>query len=1035
MPQKETMMAEYFRLQEELIEKYGEKAIILYQCGGFYEVYSQRKCECDKPESCSKGSLTIPRNTWKKEWFSLDKNQCINCKLIVGPVKGFAEKCSKIWNSGIGGKGRWKMVGFPSGNPGSFGRHVSVLINAGYTVAVYDQHDSANENIMKTNSEKGRLLNKIYSPGSIARDNEEISVNTTTSSSKMMILYVRYDEPDDYFNSVESYEFGISIYNLDTGVISVGYLFSTAEDKKIQFDRLTEIFEKDNIVELLVVTNGISKDKFKKVLNIQNLPSSVIFRKVSKESQDFKIRDSLFKKVFQKKLEIRETPILISLFSLIKFIEEHDNTLIRNLSKPEKILNSENNCILHTTTISQLNILNKESNNPSLLNILNNCSTSYGTNLLQHRLCSPSAVSEEINERLDLVEASTVKWSSFLGKMDGIGRINNRFQNLRLNYKHIISLQKILLNFSKLYVGYITVTAGSNTKLQKYLNKKFDLEKADESLALLKYLRNKFNDDKLKNYKIDDIRKIYVFKKGSNEKIDNLVKNIGDVIEYLDLIANSLRLSIPMIKKSKSSNKKKRVLDTELKIHYLNDKKQFYFSISNPIAKTLKKMENQKGYKAVTAPEIVHKIFENTDIEEYPNSSRKPRWSDVKIEKLSGKQYLHFNWQSTVINFLIDSQKNLKKLCDEQFTEIKKYLFENYSEIMNHLTNFIGNLDVAVSSKILAEKYKYSRPIIHEPKDGKTLLKIKDLRHAIIERLDNQTRFISNDIEFNEKLGYLVFGVNASGKSSLMKSVGLAVIMAQAGMYVPASEMELTPYSQIFTRITKEDDLYSSRSSFQCELEELGNIIKRADARSLVIGDELASGTETASAIGIVGACISKLVEKKCHFVLASHLHELAGIPKLKECDQIRWSQMQTRILDGSVIFCRKLIDGIGSDEYGIEIAASHGLPADLIHEARQIRLNFKKYKKLKTSKYNKSVNYGNICQIDGCSNPVDDIHHIIAQSEADADGYLADGRHKNAKSNLIEICKECHKKITKNDTKLDYLQIADGAVKVINLD
>ena len=77
-------------------------------------------------------------------------------------------------------------------------------------------------------------------------------------------------------------------------------------------------------------------------------------------------------------------------------------------------------------------------------------------------------------------------------------------------------------------------------EMEKYLNKKFDLEKADSSVALLKYLRTKFDDDKLKNYKIDDIRKICVFKKGSNEKIDNLVKNIGDVIEYLDLIANSL---------------------------------------------------------------------------------------------------------------------------------------------------------------------------------------------------------------------------------------------------------------------------------------------------------------------------------------------------------------------------------------------------------------------------------------------------------------------------------------------------------------
>ncbi|MFN9955062.1 MAG: MutS-related protein, partial [bacterium] len=122
-----------------------------------------------------------------------------------------------------------------------------------------------------------------------------------------------------------------------------------------------------------------------------------------------------------------------------------------------------------------------------------------------------------------------------------------------------------------------------------------------------------------------------------------------------------------------------------------------------------------------------------------------------------------------------------------------------------------------------------------------------NLRHPIIERLITNVEYIGNDISLNQN-GILLYGINASGKSSLMKALGLAIIMVQSGMYVPATSFEFSPYHHIFTRICGNDDIYRGMSSFVVEMSELRNILQRADERSLVIGDEICCGTEAISA-------------------------------------------------------------------------------------------------------------------------------------------------------------------------------------------
>ena len=126
------------------------------------------------------------------------------------------------------------------------------------------------------------------------------------------------------------------------------------------------------------------------------------------------------------------------------------------------------------------------------------------------------------------------------------------------------------------------------------------------------------------------------------------------------------------------------------------------------------------------------------------------------------------------------------------------------------------------------------------------------MRHILIETLLCDETYVTNDLSLDsDKLGVLLYGTNAVGKSSLIKAIGIIVIMAQAGFYVPCSGFVYSPYKHIFTRILGNDNLFKGLSSFAVEMLELKTILSIADKDSLVLGDELCSGTESNSAMSI----------------------------------------------------------------------------------------------------------------------------------------------------------------------------------------
>ena len=302
----------------------------------------------------------------------------------------------------------------------------------------------------------------------------------------------------------------------------------------------------------------------------------------------------------------------------------------------------------------------------------------------------------------------------------------------------------------------------------------------------------------------------------------------------------------------------------------------------------------------------------------------------------------------------------------------------------------------------------------------KSVFLAKNIRHPIVEKINDHIEYIPNDISLDEN-GILLYGTNACGKSTLMKSIGLSLIMAQSGFFVPCSELTYSPYSQIFTRILSNDNLFRGQSTFAVEMSELRGILLRSNKNSLVLGDELCSGTENVSALSIVSAGLKKLSEIKCSFIFTSHLHQLMDIKMINEIKNLDVFHLKIKydIEKDLLIYDRKLEKGSGPPIYGLEVCKAMGLDTDFLKIARDVQLDItgtdKNFLKDKLSKYNSKVIMD---QCGVCSEKAEETHHINEQQIANKEGII-NHYHKNNKHNLVPLCKKCHKDVTYNNLEI----------------
>jgi DNA mismatch repair protein MutS len=293
------------------------------------------------------------------------------------------------------------------------------------------------------------------------------------------------------------------------------------------------------------------------------------------------------------------------------------------------------------------------------------------------------------------------------------------------------------------------------------------------------------------------------------------------------------------------------------------------------------------------------------------------------------------------------------------------------------------------------------------------------LRHPLIEQSLSNVEYVKHDISLgyeNCSLGWLVYGMNASGKSSLMKALGISVLLAQCGTFVPASQFRLRPFHSIFTRILNHDNLWAGLSSFTVEMTELREILKRADKRSLVLGDELCSGTESVSATSLVAAGLEWLTQKQSCFIFATHLHGLLALDTISKLSSLQIWHLRVRydVAKDKLIYDRTLHRGPGSSLYGLEVAKALNLPLEFIEKAQAFRhqlLGTTTDEGSVSSLYNSNV-FKKECEVCKCGiTSLLEVHHIRPQKEANSSGHFEDGTHKNMRENLVVVCQTCHDK------------------------
>jgi DNA mismatch repair protein MutS len=291
----------------------------------------------------------------------------------------------------------------------------------------------------------------------------------------------------------------------------------------------------------------------------------------------------------------------------------------------------------------------------------------------------------------------------------------------------------------------------------------------------------------------------------------------------------------------------------------------------------------------------------------------------------------------------------------------------------------------------------------------------------LIEHLQTNEYYVTNDVTLGNGTvdGILLYGTNAVGKTSLIRAIGIAVLMAQTGLYVPCSEFNFVPYKYIFTRILGNDNMFKGLSTFAVEMSELRTILRSANENSLILGDELCSGTEISSAISIFVAGIQKMSECKSSYIFATHLHEIVNYDEISCIDNLKIKHMSV-VYDKEndcLVYDRKLKDGPGNCMYGLEVCKSLSLPLDFMENAYNIRMKYNKDScgggsilSLKESHFN-SKKLMSLCENCGVRLGKE-IHHLQHQSEADDKGYLNNNGykiHKNSPANLVSLCEKCH--------------------------
>ena len=249
------------------------------------------------------------------------------------------------------------------------------------------------------------------------------------------------------------------------------------------------------------------------------------------------------------------------------------------------------------------------------------------------------------------------------------------------------------------------------------------------------------------------------------------------------------------------------------------------------------------------------------------------------------------------------------------------------------VAQIVAELDVLASLAEVAAREGYVRPGLSDD----FALEIVGGRHPVVERMMPREKFIPNDISLTHDARMIILtGPNMAGKSTILRQVGLIVLMAQIGSFVPASRARIGVVDRLFTRVGASDNLVRGQSTFMVEMSETSAILHTASSRSLVLLDEIGRGTSTYDGISIAWSVSEHIHEQVgCKTIFATHYHELTQLADTLVA--VRNYNVEVREVGDQVLFLHRLQPGGADRSYGIEVGRLAGLPASVLERAREL--------------------------------------------------------------------------------------------------
>jgi DNA mismatch repair protein MutS len=956
-----TIIDTYLNLQKDYSSKYGCKTLVIMEVGSFYEMYGIRENDILQ-----------------------DVSQLLNIVLTKRDKK----------NKDVNYKNPY-MVGFTSI---SLSKYLKVLLNHNYTVVKVDQ-------ITEPPNPK-RDVTRIYSPSTSIDDCDIKDTNY------MLCLFIE--------TFVDKLCIGMSLIDITTGrsIVYEVYDSKNTTDKCLALQEAYRFIYTFHPKELIIYAENcnLSKDYIVNYLELNSIiyhfydKYDNVFKKISYQneflSKTYNDRGLLTPIQF---LDLeRYEYIRISFILLLQFAYEHDTNIIRYINKPT-IYEKHSHLILSNNSIQQLNLIKYdsiESNSKfnSLFDIVNNCKTAIGKRYMKEQLLNPILNIDELNKKYDQIEELRIddlylQYSNILSKICDIERVQRKLILGVLNPFEFYILDSSYANVQKLI-----------SLCDKTTTLDYKLETLDEYID---YYNSIFDLEEMSNYSIKDIYSSF-FKRGIYPEIDKLQNEIDTNKSILNRYTKSL------------SN----LIDTNNDVVKLDktDKEGYYINITNKRYEVLKKQYNSDIV-------IDYHVF---------------KLSDLTITKLNSNVKMRSPLFNKIANKIMSDCDQMKIVMKKAYIEQCTIINSKYNLLIKKISRTVGELDMVVSNTRTSILYNYTKPQIDNScDDNKSFLHAFDLRHPITEQICSNTEYVPNDIflgkpytHSNDDIsnnvditnnndndnqsnkcvdGIIITGLNGVGKSVLIKMVATSIIMAQCGMYVPSSKFIYRPYNHVISRIGNADNILMGQSTFVKEMMELSTILKRSTPNTLIIADELCSGSEYMSAQAILASTIITLSKIKCSFLFTTHIHNIVNILKERNLENIDYYYLDVECdkVTNDIIYHRKLKRGTSDVLYGIEVSKFIIHDNEFISLANNIRNNLLQESNYvvnpKVSSYNKDiyVHECNICNKQFTKTDLD-VHHIKFQSTADSNGFI-NHQHKNVKSNLAVLCTEHHNAVHNN--------------------